>query len=118
MSINPRRINTFSTRLSTDSAKLLIAHARMDGLSPSVMLAKLAEEALYAPDRQTRLLARIHGISTPTKKPGQHDMSTVAEWVLKEIRRRGGNPSLEGRIEKAITDFRKKKNPPPKKLGL
>lgn len=117
MSINPRRINTFTTRLSTDSAKLLVAHAKMDGLSPSVMLAKLVEEALFAPERQARLLARIRRINPPAKNPSQRDMSNVAELVLKEIQRRGGNPELEGRLEKAINDFRTKKRTPPKRLG-
>ncbi len=95
----PHRKEVFTTRLPSEAARLARAMAKSEGLSVSSLLETLIEEALIGRVRQSRS-------SPPKTNASKRDMSHVAELVLSEIRRRGGDEALEARIEKGIRTFR------------
>ncbi len=95
----PKRKEVFTTRLPSEAARLIRAMAKKEGMSVSSFLENLIEEALISRVRQSRS-------SPPRTNTSKRDMSHVAELVLNEIRRRGGDEDLEARIEEGIRTFR------------
>ncbi len=95
----PKRKEIFTTRLPPEAARLIRAMAKKEGVPVSSLLENLIEEALIGRVRQSRS-------SPPKTNASQRDMSHVAELVLSEIRRRGGDEALEARIEEGIRTFR------------
>ncbi len=95
----PKRKEIFNTRLPPEAARLVRAMAKKEGASVSSLLENLIEEALISRVRQSRS-------SPPKTNASKRDMSHVAELVLSEIRRRGGDEDLEARIEEGIRTFR------------
>ncbi len=95
----PMKKEIFTTRLPSEAARLIRAMAKKEGVSVSSFLENLIEEALIGRVRQSRS-------SPPRTNTSKRDMSHVAELVLSEIRRRGGDADLEARIEKGIRSFR------------
>ncbi len=82
--------------------------------TPSAGAAPAARDSLSGPSHR---LSGASQPSTPTIRPAAannphgtlRNQAEATELILKEIRRRGGNPDLEARLEKSIRDLREKK---------
>jgi hypothetical protein len=125
----PPKKETFTTRLPPHTAKFVRGLAKSEKVLVSTIISELVEEAIQA--RVKNLLPAAAGsspsagagpsptrpkaTSTPKAPPGNphgtlRNQAEATELILKEIRRRGGHPDLEARLEQSIRDFREKKN--------
>ena len=123
----PPKKETFTTRLPPHTAKFVRGLAKSKKVLVSTIISELVDEAIQA--RVKNLLPAAadsrpsppqpKATSTPKAPPGNphgtlRNQAEATELILKEIRRRGGHPDLEARLEQSIRDFweRKKRRGP------